>query len=255
MPTRLALLALLAAWPARADQAETAAYERLRSASDDVRAAVCPELARPPLRGPRARAELLEALLDPSDRVRMAAAKALATFDERDVLGRIEQMIKTEPAAAFRRDLAVALSTEPARLHDPETTALLASLLTDDPSPEVRLALAKALAARDDRGALAAERRAASDPDKRVRAAADAGARQLDRPLPKARPWRPETPKADAVKGKDECPSPWGWCECDGPIKRPPKCMQRKECRVEVDTVLQLGMPCTWDGLAFGAPN
>jgi hypothetical protein len=195
---------------------------------------------------------------DPSERVRLGAAKAVLTFPGDEALKRVRGFLQSEPGPQIRIEITVALSTEPSRAEDSGVTDLISSILSDDPNPEVRRAAALGLTRRGDPRALSAVRRAAeNDADKAVRDAARQAARALSAPRP-SRPtpaFKPKPPKPDAVKGKDACPEPWGWCECDGPIKRAPKCMKRADCRIAVDTVIQLGMPCTWNGLSYSAPN
>jgi HEAT repeat protein len=259
MSALLLTMALLASVPARAISAEDSALERLHSEDSATRERACADLARGPQHGPRVYPALAAAMdRDLSELVRLAAAKAVLTFPGSDPLRHVQSFLQSEPGPQNRIEMTVALSTEPARLEDAGVTDLIASLLTDDPSPEVRLSAALGLTRRGDPRALPAVRRASeNDADKTVRDAARRALRTLSAPRP-ARPtpaFKPKPPKSDAVKGKDPCPEPWGWCECNGPIKRPAKCITRADCRIEVDTVLQLGMPCTWNGLSYSAPN
>jgi len=242
----LALCALLAALPARAEPAAPSAYVRLRDSDDDVRAAAAAELARDPQRGPRARAALTDALDDPSDRVRLTAAKALATYAEPGVLDALERLMKSEPSYEFRRDLAVALSTEPAHRKDPETTALLTWVLSDDPDALVRRAVAESLGARGDADALVAEKHAAAyDPDKLVRRAASAAVQVLA-VTPKALAKKIEAPAADAL---EHCHPPYGICRCDGVVARAPACLLKVECQSRYREFLgNAAFACTWDG-------
>jgi hypothetical protein len=180
------------------------------------------------------------------------------TFPGSEPLGRVEKFLQSEPGEQIRGDMLVALSTEPARLEDAEVTGLISRSLSDDPAAAVRRAAAGALARRRDVRATPAVRKAAeNDVDKSVRAAAAEALRVLSIPRtpPKRIKIKKPEPKDDAVKGKDSCPSPYAWCECDGPIKRPPVCLKKKECRVEIDTMIQLGMPCTWNGNSIGLPG
>ena len=255
----LVTMALLAAIPARAATAEDAALERLHSQDPAARERACAELAHAPQRGPRVYPALFFAMdRDLSERVRLAAAEALITFPGDEAARRVQSFLQTEPGAQTRADLIVALSTDSSRLEDSTITDLISQTLSNDPSPEARRSAALGLANRHDSRALPAVRRAAeNDADKSVRDAARRAARVLSAPRRvQAKPaYQKPTPKADAIKGQDPCPEPWAWCECDGPIKRPPKCMRRNECRVELDTMIQLGMPCTWSGLPIGASN
>jgi hypothetical protein len=253
------LAALLAAGPARASSAEDSALARLGSGDAAARERACLDLARAPRRGPRVYPALaLSAERDLSERVRLGAAEALVTFPGDDAVRRARDFLRSEPGPQNRAGLLLALSTAPAHLEDGDVTNTIAGMLFDDPSPRVRLAAALGLSRRGDRRALAQVQRAAeNDADKPVRDAARAAARALAAvPLPRAAPARkPSPPKPDAVKGRDPCPAPWGWCECSGPIVRPAKCLERADCRIELDTMLQLGMPCTWNGLSFDAAN
>jgi len=263
MSAILLLLSLLPLSPARAASAEVSsedsALERLRSEDIPTRERACAELAREPRRGPRVYPALSAAMdRDLSERVRLAAAVALITFPGDDALKRAQAFFQSEPGAQNRVAFTVALSTEPSRLQDSGVTDLIAAMLSDDPSPEVRRAAARGLMRRGDPRALAAARRALeNDADKSVRDAAREAIRTLSAPRPvyKNQAWKPKPPKPDAVKGTDPCPDPWAWCECNGPIKRPPKCLTHEDCRIEVDTLIQLGMPCTWSGLSIGTPN
>ena len=254
------LLTLFAAGPARAASGEDAALERLRSPDWAVRESACVELARAPEHGPRVYPALSAAMdRDLAERVRLAAAKAVISFPGDDAVKRARGFLQSEPGPQTRVDLTVALSVEPAHLYDPAVTEMISSAMVDDPSPEARRAAATSLARRGDRRALPALRRAAeNDADKAVRDSARQAIRVLSAPpppRPKSVPHKPKPPKTDAVKGIDTCTDPWGWCECNGPIKRPAKCLTRSECRIEVDTALQLGMPCTWNGLFYDSPN
>jgi hypothetical protein len=256
----LALLTLLlAVGPARAASGEASALERLQSEDAAARETACAELGHAATRGPRVYPALFLAMdRDLSERVRLAAAKALITFPGDDADRRVRAFFQSEPGAGIRLELVTALSTEPAHLDDTGVTDQLSMLMFDDPSPQVRRAAALGLTARGDRRALPAVRRVAvNDADKAVREAAKLAVKALSVPVP-VRPttaFKPKPPKPDAVKGRDPCPAPWGWCECGGPIKRPAKCLERGDCRVELDTMLQLGMPCSWNGVSFDAPQ
>ena len=260
--TEVFLIGILmaAAVPAHALSPEDSALEALHSDDPAARAAACVALATAPTHGPSVYGALALAMdRDLSERVRLAAGKAVITFPGDDPLKRVLRFFQSEPGPQNRIDLTVALSTAPSRLEDTGVTDLISSLLAEDPSAEVRGAAALALARRGDTRALPAVRLAAEkDADKSVRDAARRALKLLSAPRPappKAKPWQPTPPKSDAVKGKDPCPAPWGWCECDGPIKLAPKCLTRSECRVELDTAIGLGMPCTWNGLSIGTPE
>lgn len=247
----IALLALGAAAPARTEDAETPLL-RLRSAADPAdRARACAELASPPHRGTHTY-EVLSAAMgrDLSERVRLAAAVAVISFPGGEPLKRAEAFLTSEPGAEVRRELLLALSTEPAHRDNPDATRLIASLLSDDPSSEVRGAAASALGARGDQVARGAAARAAQgDKDKSVREAASrALAALLAPPKAKPRPKPPQPPKPDAVFGRDPCPPPWGWCACGGAIRRPPKCLTPGECRSLQADMRRYDLACTWDG-------
>lgn len=259
MTALLFLAALLSASPARAATAEEAALAALHSEDAAVREKACVQLGTATTRGPGVYPALFLTMdRDLSERVRLAAAKAVITFPGDDALKRARGFLQSEPGPENRLQLIVALSAEPSRLENPEVTDLIANQMFDDPRPEVRRAAATALARRGDRHALPAVRRVAqNDADKAVRDAALLALRVLNNPPP-AKPmkeYKPKPPKPDAVKGKDPCPAPWGWCECDAPIRRPARCLERAECRVEVNTMIQLGMPCSWNGEVFDVPK
>ncbi|MEK7383676.1 MAG: HEAT repeat domain-containing protein [Elusimicrobiota bacterium] len=247
------LFALLLTAPgARADPEADTVYARLRDPSPAVRALVCAELSSGTLRGPRAEEALSAALeRDLSDQVRLAAGKALATYLGSGPLSQLERSFKSEPGPDLRRDLALALSTEPARRDDPESTRILAETLAGDPSPAVRLAISAALGSRGDPRALPAVRTAATeDSDKEVRQAAAQAAALLARPRPAPpRPAPRPEPKPDAVKGKDSCLPPWGWCERNKAFQTVPRCLTKPECRDRCRNLPWIGgSPCTWDG-------
>ncbi len=248
----LALLLAPAALAAEADIADV--LVKLRDEPEPAaRAAMIEELNKPPLRGPRAYQALVDAMeRDLSDAVRLAAAKAVATWPGGEPLERLDKFMKTETGALTRRDLALALSTEPAHATNPDATRLLANLLLDDPAPAVRRGAAVGLALRGDISALGAARKAAaSDADKDVRAVAAKAVAVMERP-PKAAAKKkaPPPPKADAVKGKDKCSPPYGWCECGYPvIKTPAKCLTREDCRhLFLNSYRRNNLSCDWDG-------
>ena len=260
--TEVLLISVLmaAAVPAHAVSPEDSALERLHADDAAVRERACVELATAPQHGSAVYPALADAMdRDLSELVRLAAAKAVITFPGDDALKLVQRFFQSEPGPQNRIALAVALSTEPSRLEDSGATDTIASMLSDDPSAEGRRAAAQALASRGDTRAIPAVRLAAEkDADKTVRDAARLALKILSAPRParpKPTPWKPKPPKPDAVKGTDPCPAPWAWCECDGPIKRPPKCMTKSDCRVEVNTMIQLGMPCMWSGLSIGTPE
>jgi HEAT repeat protein len=258
MNALLLSLALLSAAPARAGSAEDASLERLHAEDPAARERACVDLASATPRGARVYPALALAMdRDLSERVRLAAAKGVITFPGNEALKRAQGFLQAEPGPRNRAELTLALSTEPAHLEDSGATDLISSMLSEDPSPDVRRAAVLGLARRGDQRGLGALRRAAEkDPDKTVRDAARQALAALSAPRPPpSKPAPPKPPKPDAVKGRDACPAPWGWCECDGPIKREPKCLTRGDCRIEVDTVIQLGMPCMWNGLSYGEPN
>ncbi len=189
---------------------------------------------------------------DLSDVVRLAAAKAVATWPGGEPLERLDKFLKTEASASSRRDLVLALSTEPAHASNPDATRILAALLLDDPNPAVRRGAAVALALRRDLTAIGAARKAATaDPDKDVRSVAAKAVAVLEKPpKAKAKKKAPPPPKEDAVKGKDKCSPPYGWCECGYPvIKTAPKCLTREDCRhLYVNSYRRNNLSCDWDG-------
>lgn len=250
-----ALLALLlSAGSAAADPDAGEAAARLREEPEPaVRVELAQRLGRPPLRGPRAYAALAEAMeRDLSDAVRLAAAGQVATWPGGEPLERVERFLKSESSPASRRALALALSTEPAHAGNPDATRLLAALLLEDDSPAVRRAAAEGLALRGDiTGVGAARKSAGADPDKEVRAsAARAVAVMLKPRKPAAAKKEPERPKENAVKGKDPCRPPYGWCECGYPIlKSAPRCLTKPECaRLYKDSYRRNDLSCDWDG-------
>jgi HEAT repeat protein len=259
MTAALLLAALLSASPARARTAEETALAGLRSDDAAAREKACAQLGAAETRGPEVFPALSLAMdRDLSEKVRLAAAKAVLTFPGDEPLARARAFLGSEPGPQTREDLIVALSVEPSRLENPEVTDLISAQMFDDPHAEVRRTAATALARRGDRRAIPAVKRAAvNDADKAVREAAKLALRVLSAPPPvkPTKEYKPTPPKRDAVKGKDPCPAPWGWCECEGPIRRPARCLDRSECRVSVDTMMQLGMPCSWNGQSFDAPK
>ncbi|MBI4061879.1 MAG: HEAT repeat domain-containing protein [Elusimicrobia bacterium] len=244
----LAAALLLAAAPARAEE-PVSPFERLQPAAEPwERILACAELAKPEHRGPRAY-ETLVALMreDLSERVRLAAAVSLLTFPGGRTLGQVDAFLKAETGVAVRRELLIALSTEPAHLDNPDATRLIASALAEDASVEVRLGALEALGARADPLALGAIRRASEkDENEDVRDAARRLLRVLAKP-PKSRKKR-APPSPDSVFGKDACPRPWGWCHCSGAVKLKPKCLSRAECRSREIEMAKSGLDCRWDG-------
>lgn len=251
MTARALLLAcaLLAAAPARAETP----FERLRSAEEPAdRVLACAELAKPPHRGPNAYDALSRAMKsDLSERVRLAAAVAALTYTGGRTLADGDEFLKAEPGSAVRRDFLIALSSEPAQFVSPEATRIIAASLLDDPSDDVRLAAARSAGERGDPLAIGAVRAASEkDKSKAVREAAKKALGILSTP-PKPKPVPKVTPpKNDAVKGKDPCPPPWGWCGCSGAIKLKPRCLTRDECRGLQSKMASNGLVCSWDGHA-----
>ena len=247
----LLLAVLIAGAPARAQDAASP-FERLKSASEPyARVLACAELAQPPHRGPRALQALDEAMnRDLSERVRLAAAVAATTYPGGKTLGRIDSFLKSEPGAAVRRNLLVALSTEPVHFDNPDATRIIVASLAEDPSVEVRLAAAEVLGERGDTVALGAiERASQKDADAGVREAARRSLLILSRPpKPRPKPKPPTLPKPDAVFGKDPCPRPWGWCACAGPFTAKPKCLTPAECRSRQIEARNYSLDCKWDG-------
>jgi hypothetical protein len=249
--TLLLLAVLIAAASGRSEEA-VSPFERLKSADEPyARVLACAELAQPPHRGPRALQALDEAMnRDLSERVRLAAAIAATTYPGGKTLGRIDSFLKSEPGAAVRRNLLVALSTEPVHFDNPDATRIIATLLAEDPSVEVRLAAAQVLGERGDTVALGAiERASTKDSDMGVREAARRSLLILSKPpKPRPKPKLPDPPKPDAVFGKDPCPRPWGWCTCAGAFTAKPKCMTPEECRYRQGEARNYNLDCKWDG-------
>lgn len=258
----LAALLTLGAPGARAGDApksaEDAMVEKLQSAADPAdRLRACAELAAEPKRGERAFSALSWAMSrDLSDQVRVAAAKVVIGFEGDEALRQAENFLQSEPGTRTRMALILALSTEPAHAGNSDVTRLIAGILADDPSAEVRATAATALGRRGDPIGLPPAMRAfGHDPDKTVRSAAEEAVRILSTP-PKREVARkapkPSAPKPDAVKGKDPCPPPYAWCECNGVIRRTPKCLTRNECHAMYNNVLSSGLQCTWSGIDLG---
>lgn len=249
-----ALLALLLAVPAAADADVGAALAQLRDEPDaSARIAVVRSLGKEPLRGPRAYQALAEAMeRDLSDAVRLEAAKQVATWPGGEPLERVDKFLKAETGADTRRQLALALSTEPAHAANPDATRILAELLLNDPAPAVRRGAAVGLALRGDiTGVGAAKKAAEADPDRDVRSVAAKAVAVMLKPK-KGPPKKaaPEPPKENAVKGKDPCRPPYGWCECGYPvIKTAPKCLTKDECRhLFNNSYRRNNLSCDWDG-------
>lgn len=246
------LAALLAAATASAADADTP-FARLKSAPEpSARIGACAELARPPHRGTQAYQALHAAMGDDlSERVRLAAAVGAISYPGGRTLADIDAFLKSEPGAAVRRELLVALSSEAAHLDNPDATRIIAVSLAEDQSVEVRRDAAAALGVRGDRLALGALRRASEkDADKDVREAARRALILLSKP-PKAlpKPKLPDPPKPDAVFGVDPCPRPWGWCACAGAIALKPKCLTRPECGSLQAEMRHHDLECKWDSL------
>lgn len=227
-------------------------YTQLQSALEPAeRIRACAELAQPPQRSQRAYQALLVAMNnDLSERVRLAAAVAVITYPGGATLSQIDSFLKTEPGAAVRRELLVALSTEPAHFANPDATRIIVYSLTEDQSVEVRIGAAEALGLRGDALSLGAVGRASEkDKNKGVREAARRSMIILSKPpKPKPKPKLPDPPKADAVFGKDSCPRPWGWCRCAGAVTIKPQCLTSAECRTRNIELRRNGLECRWDG-------
>jgi hypothetical protein len=250
-----ALLALLLATSAAAADADPGAVlAKLREEPDpSVRAELVLSLSKPPMRGPRAYEALCDAMeRDLSDVVRLAAAKAVATWPGGEPLERVDKFLKAETGADNRRQLALALSTEPAHAANPDATRLLADLLLNDPSPSVRRGAAVGLALRGDiTGVGAAKKAAEADPDRDVRTVAAKAVAVMQKPKKAgAAKAAPPPPKENAVKGKDPCRPPYGWCECGYPvIKTAPKCLTKDDCKhLFNNSYRRNGLNCDWDG-------
>lgn len=255
----LALAALFAPSPARADEKtpEDALIERLQGGDPADRERACAELAVLPKRTDKAFSTLSWVMTrDLSDRVRLAAAKAVISFEGDESLRKANLFLQSEPGTRTRSEFMLALSTELAHAGNSDVTRAIAGFLADDPSPEVRIAAAQALALRGDSVGLPPALRALEhDPDKSVREAAGETVRILSAPpkvAAKPKKAKPAEPKPDAVKGQDPCPPPYAWCECTGIIRRAPKCLTRSECHAMYNHVLGIGLSCTWSGIDLG---
>lgn len=244
--------ALLAAGPARAEEAGSPFSRLAASPEASERILACGELAKPPHRGNRAYLALVEAMKrDLSERVRLAAAVAVVSYPGGQTLTDIDAFLKTEPGAAVRVELLVALSTETLHFGNPDATRIIASALSDDPSSDVRFKAATLLGARGDVLALGAVGRAAGkDENKGVREAARRAMITLSKPpKPKPKAKLPDAPKLTAKFGVDPCPRPWGWCKCEGAITLKPKCLTQDECRNLKAEMSRHSLLCKWDGL------
>lgn len=247
-----ALLAALAV-AALAQEGVEEALAKLRAEPEPpARVELVKALNAPPLRGARAYQAIAEtAESDLSNVVRLAAIRAIATWPGGEPLERLERYLKNESDVMGRRELLLVLSTEPAHASNPDATRVIANALLEDASPAVRRGAAVALALRGDFAGIAAARKAAaSDPDKEVRSVAAKAVAVLERPrAEKARKKAPPPPKSDAVKGRDKCLPPYGWCECGYPIiKTRPKCLTREEC-VDLfnNHYRRNNLSCNWD--------
>jgi 3-methyladenine DNA glycosylase/8-oxoguanine DNA glycosylase len=191
---------------------------------------------------------------DLAPRVRLDAAVAALAFPGGKTLEFADTFIKSEPGWEVRREFLLALATAPAHAHNPDATRLLASALDEDTSGKVRRAAADALAVRGDRIALSAARRAAAgDADKETRLAAARAVAVLTavlKAVPKAKLRKAAAPlNEDAVKGRDPCPAPGGWCECAGAIRRPAKCLLFGDCRKLQAQLRHHDLTCLWNAL------
>ena len=186
---------------------------------------------------------------DLTPRARLDAAVAALAFAAGKTLEFADGFIKSEPGWEVRREFLLALATATAHADNPDATRLLASALAEDTSGAVRRAAADALAARGDRVAIGAVRRASvEDADKETRRAAARAVAVLSAQL-KPKPRKAAAPvKEDAVKGRDACPHPGGWCECAGAIRRPAKCLALADCRELQAQLRHHDLTCLWNG-------
>ncbi|MFA6093516.1 MAG: HEAT repeat domain-containing protein [Elusimicrobiota bacterium] len=200
----------------------------------------------------RAIAAAMSADLDHA--VRREAALGSVRFPGGESLAADDRYLLEERNEESRADLCIALATAAAHAGDPEATRLLANTLLEDDSVLVRRAALKALSARKDRKASPAVNTAAiKDPDADIRRDAARLLREFAK-IPRALP--PKTKKAPApaarpkaVKGKDDCPDPNGWCECsNGPIlKVRAHCIAYEDCRFEYENAYsRYGYTCRW---------
>ncbi|MEK7389830.1 MAG: HEAT repeat domain-containing protein [Elusimicrobiota bacterium] len=250
----LALCAALTAAPALSQDAEHIPLLRLQSSDPSERRVACALLASAAHRGPQAYRALLDTMRrDLSERVRLSAAAGIITFPGTEPIQHVEAFFKTEPGPAVRRELLIALSTEPTRLGDSEATRLIASLLAEDQSAEVRRTAADILGQRPGpaaRTALLAASRADVDKEVRSLALRSLGALLSPPKTKKKSSAALKPPKADAVFGVDSCLPPWGWCACVGAVRLKPKCVTKDECRDTRSEMRRYDMTCDWDGQA-----
>ena len=185
--------------------------------------------------------------LTPHDR--LVAATAALTYPGGKTMMFADAFVKSEPGEEVRRAFLLALATAPAHADNPDATRLLAAALAEDASPVVRRAAAEALATRGDTVGLGAALRATrGDADKDVRKAAAHAVAVLTAPR-KAKPRTKAlaVPNETAVKGRDRCPDPGGWCECAGAIRRPAKCLSLTDCRVMQSEMRHHDLTCQWN--------
>ncbi|MDD5658028.1 MAG: hypothetical protein PHF00_12325 [Elusimicrobia bacterium] len=253
-------LAAGAAWAQEAAPSTAAAstpdlIASLREAPESAeRLRAVARLAEPPRRGDAVFAALARAMReDLSNEVRQAAAAALLDYEGRDAVGRVAEYLRQEKGEEARRRVCAAAAAAPAHADDPAVALLLAERLSEDESPAVRLAAVSGALSRRLAPLLGdLARAAAKDPDPAVRAAAGRAHKLLSIPekVPKPRK-KVERADYDAVKGRDRCPAPSGWCECARPpIQMKPRCIPRPDCAHQYRNTYQgEGFSCLWDGL------
>lgn len=255
-PLALALRLLCAAAFAQApDNAKIAGLlQRLsKEESPAARVEILQSLANPQLHSAAAFKALSRAALsDLSLQARRAAAVSALSYEGPEPLALAENILKNEQGEDVRLGLCLELSSGSVHQADPQVTDLLARMLSEDPSPAVRLAAVDGLARRADKRALPDLKRAADgDDDPAVRQRAKKTFALLMAP-PKTQRSAKKEPAADykAVKGKDRCPNPNGWCQCsNGALGPRPHCLPREDCAHDYETVYRHdGFVCTWDG-------
>ncbi len=236
--------------PSPSAAALSARYEREPSAR--ARLELVRQLAQPPLRTDAARLLLSRAAQsDLSDQVRAAASIALLSFRNERAYDAVGQALAAEQGEGVRLAVCKALAKD----SDPDAavTDALASLLSTDASPAVRLQAALGLAARGDRAALPVLNQAAlHDADRAVRKAARQAFARLFAPPVKPAPKRKPKPveRVDET-GHLHCGDRAGVCQCtDGVIAPRPHCLSFEDCRHLYETTYQNegGFSCSWDG-------
>ena len=195
-------------------------------------------------------------LSDLNDKVRLAAAAGVMSFEGSKSAALIEQLLHNEVSETVRRTVTAQIATAPAQKDNPEVTALLGKVLSEDNSSAVRMAALQGIEARGDKRALATLKTVGDrDPDPSVRRQAKKLQKSLSTQKKAASPSSKKPAKEDvdayeAVKGKDYCGGGNGWCQCEhGMFKPRPRCVSKEDCRHTFEnTYRSLGYSCKWDG-------